>query len=29
VISVYSSYVFSWYYNVVVAWALVYVIVSF
>lgn len=29
VISVYSSYVFSWYYNVIVAWALVYVIVSF
>jgi SNF family Na+-dependent transporter len=29
VISVYSSYVFSWYYNVIVAWALVYVIVAF
>lgn len=29
VISVYSSYIFSWYYNVVVAWALVYVIVAF
>jgi SNF family Na+-dependent transporter len=29
VISVYSSYVFSWYYNVIVAWTMVYVIVSF
>jgi len=29
VVSVYSSYVFSWYYNVVVAWALVYVVASF
>lgn len=29
VISVYSSYVFSWYYNVIVAWTVVYVIVSF
>jgi len=29
VVSVYSSYVFSWYYNVVVAWALVYVIAAF
>lgn len=29
VISVYSSYVFSWYYNVVVAWALVYFIAGF
>jgi len=29
VISVYSSYVFSWYYNVVVAWALVYAIAAF
>lgn len=28
-ISVYSSYVFSWYYNVIVAWTLVYIIVSF
>merc|ERR1712166_830903 len=26
VISVYSSYVFSFYYNVIVAWALVYVV---
>jgi solute carrier family 6 GABA transporter-like protein 6/8/11/12/13 len=26
VISVYSSYIFSFYYNVIVAWALVYVI---
>lgn len=29
VISVYSSYVFSWYYNVIVAWTLVYVLASF
>lgn len=29
VISVYSSYIFSWYYNVIVAWTLVYVIVAF
>lgn len=29
VISVYSSYIFSWYYNVIVAWTVVYVIVSF
>lgn len=29
VISVYSSYIFSWYYNVIVAWTMVYVIVSF
>jgi len=29
VISVYSSYIFSFYYNVVVAWALVYVISAF
>ena len=29
VISVYSSYIFSWYYNVIVAWPMVYVIVSF
>jgi len=29
VISVYSSYIFSFYYNVVVAWAAVYVIVAF
>lgn len=28
-VSVYSSYVFSFYYNVVVAWALIYVIVAF
>jgi len=29
VISVYSSYIFSFYYNVVVAWAAVYVVVAF
>ena len=29
VISVYSSYMFSWYYNVIVAWAGVYAIVGF
>ena len=29
VISVYSSYIFSFYYNVVVAWASVYVVVAF
>lgn len=29
VISVYSSYIFSFYYNVVVAWALVYVVAAF
>jgi neurotransmitter:Na+ symporter, NSS family len=29
VISVYSSYVFAFYYNVVVAWAAVYVVVAF
>lgn len=28
-ISVYSSYIFSFYYNVVVAWALIYVISAF
>jgi SNF family Na+-dependent transporter len=29
VISVYSSYIFSFYYNVIVAWAAVYVVVAF
>lgn len=29
VISVYSSYVFSWYYNVIVSWSLLYVFASF
>lgn len=29
VISVYSSYVFSWYYNVIVAWTMVYVVAAF
>ena len=29
VISVYSSYIFSFYYNVIVAWASVYIVVAF